>query len=99
MKPKTYETGRIVKSIQGRDAGRYFIVLAEAVNGIVPVADGQTHKLERPKKKKTIHLEPQPAVIDLDAARAEGGPLQDSDLRRKLEECGFSMKRSLCKEG
>ena len=31
--------------------------------------------------------------------RPEGGPLQDSDLRRALEQNGFAEKRSLCKEG
>ena len=31
--------------------------------------------------------------------RPEGGQVQDSDLRRALEQNGFAVERSLCKEG
>ena len=96
--PFTYEPGRVVQSVQGRDKGHFFLVM-EADGDAVTIADGNRHKLANPKKKKTKHLRAKPVLLDLKALRPEGGALQDSDLRRALEEHGFSAERSLCKEG
>ena len=92
--PFTFEPGRVVESIQGRDKGSFFLVL-EAAEGIVMIADGRRHKLENPKKKKTKHLRAKPVLLDLKALRPEGGALQNSDLRRALEAHGFAEERSL----
>ena len=92
--PFTFEPGRVVESIQGRDKGNFFLVL-EAAEGIVMIADGRRHKLENPKKKKTKHLRAKPVLLDLKALRPEGGALQNSDLRRALEANGFAEERAL----
>jgi ribosomal protein L14E/L6E/L27E len=97
--PFTFEPGRVVESIQGRDKGVFFLILENAGDGIVMIADGSRHKLEHPKKKKTKHLRAKPVLLDLRALRPEGGALQDSDLRRALEANGFAEERSLCEEG
>ena len=94
--PFSFEPGRVVESIQGRDKGYFFLVL-EAAEGIVKIADGRRHRLENPKKKKTKHLRAKPVLLDLKALRPEGGALQDSDLRRALEANGFAEERSLRK--
>ena len=99
MERLSFERGRVVQSLQGRDEGKYYIVLAAGEDGYVMMADGLTHKLENPKKKKTKHLHAKPVLIDLDAVRPEGGPLQNSDLKRALKENGFAPERPLCKEG
>ncbi len=93
--PFSFEPGRVVQSIQGRDRGKHFLILEAGNEDIVLVADGLHHKLENPKKKKTKHLRAKPVLLDLTALRPEGGPLQDSDLRRALEANGFAEKRSL----
>ena len=94
--PFTFEPGRVVESIQGRDKGLFFLVL-EASEGIVMIADGRYRKLENPKKKKTKHLRAKPVLLDLKALRPEGGALQNSDLRRALEANGVAEERSLRK--
>ena len=94
--PFTFEPGRVVESIQGRDKGNFVLVL-EAAEGIVMIADGHRHRLENPKKKKTKHLRAKPVLLDLKGLRPEGGALQDSDLRRALEANGFAEERSLRK--
>ena len=94
--PFTFEPGRVVESVQGRDKGYFFLVL-EAKEGIVMIADGRRHRLENPKKKKTKHLRAKPVLLDLKALRPEGGALQNSDLRRALEANGFAEERSLRK--
>ena len=96
--PFTFEPGRVVESVQGRDKGYFFLVL-EAKEGIVMIADGRRHRLENPKKKKTKHLRAKPVLLDLKTLRPEGGALQNSDLRRALEANGFAEERSLCKGG
>ena len=93
--PFAFEPGRVVESIQGRDKGGFFLILENAGEGIVMIADGSRHRLEHPKKKKTKHLRAIPVLLDLTALRPEGGKLQDSDLRRALEANGFADERSL----
>ena len=97
--PLSFEKGRVVISTQGRDRGRPFLVLENLGADTVTIADGLTHRLERPKKKKTRHLHAKPIVINFDLIRPEGGRIQNSDLKRALEENGFAVERSLCKEG
>ena len=97
--PFTFEPGRVVESIQGRDRGGFFLILENAGDGIVTIADGSRHRLAHPKKKKTKHRRAKPVLLDLERLRPEGGKLQDSDLRRALEANGFAEERSLHKEG
>ena len=97
--PFSLEPGRVVESIQGRDRGGFFLILENRGDGIVMLADGWTHRLDAPKKKKVKHVKAKPVRLNLSTLRAEGGPLQDSDLRKALEANGFAVKRSLCKEG
>ncbi len=93
--PISFEPGRVVESTQGRDKGHCFLILESVSEGIVMIADGSHHKLENPKKKKTKHLRAKPVLLNLKALRPEGGALQNSDLRRALEDNGFADKRSL----
>ena len=95
--PFTFEPGRVVESIQGRDRGGFFLVLENAGGDFVTIADGSRHRLAHPKKKKTKHLRAKPVLLDLKRLRPEGGKLQDSDLRRALEANGFAEERSLRK--
>ena len=46
----------IVKSIAGRDKGKYFFVL-EIEDEFLLLADGKTRKLECPKRKKRKHAQ------------------------------------------
>lgn len=55
--------GSIVRAKAGRDKGRYFIVL-QADSEYVFIADGKTRPLQKPKKKKRMHLEATSAVIE-----------------------------------
>ena len=97
--PLSFEAGRVVESTQGRDRGRCFIVIERISCDYVLTADGLTHRLSAPKKKKIKHLHARPVFIDLKTIRPEGGKLQDSDLRNALEKNGFAVGHSLCKEG
>lgn len=52
------EIGRVVISKCGRDEGRLFLVTGEIDEDFVLIADGDTRKLERQKKKRRKHLKP-----------------------------------------
>ena len=83
--------GRVVLSTQGRDAGRYFIVLQVVDENFVLMADGLTRKLDHPKKKKVKHLRMKPIVVEVDGEKLPNRCLQDSDLRRALSENGLEI--------
>lgn len=90
--PLSAEPGRLAESIQGRDKGRVFVI-TEIVNvNYVMITDGRTHRLEHPKKKKLMHLRLKPERVDIGELRHEGGPLQDSDISRTLEEHGYGIR-------
>ena len=92
MERLQFEPGRVVLSTQGRDAGRYFIVLQVIDEQFVLMADGQSRKLAHPKKKKVKHLRAKPIVVNVDGGTLPNKHLQDSDLRRALAENGLELK-------
>lgn len=83
--------GRVVLSTQGRDEGRYFIVLEVIDESFVLMADGLTRKIDHPKKKKIKHLRPKPILVNVDGSTLPNKHLQDSDLRRYLNENGLEI--------
>lgn len=48
--------GDIVKSIAGRDSGRYFIIWEVLDSSYVTIVDGDLRKIDNPKRKKVKHL-------------------------------------------
>ncbi len=86
------EPGRVVLSTQGRDEGRYFIVLQVIDENFVLMADGLTRKLDHPKKKKVKHLRAKPIMVNVDGEKLPNKRLQDSDLRSALEAHGLDVK-------
>ena len=91
MERLTMIPGRVVLSTQGRDEGRYFIVLEVIDEHFVLMADGLTRKIDHPKKKKVKHLRPKPIVVNVDGSTLPNKHLQDSDLRRYLRENGLEI--------
>lgn len=78
--------GRVVKSLAGRDAGKYFVIYA--VDGICcTIIDGRYHKLAAPKKKKLKHLLLTETILDTIAAKwAEDKKVFDSEVASRLKE-------------
>lgn len=58
--------GQVVRALAGRDKGGFFVVL-----GLEPpwaeLADGKRRPLERPKRKKPMHLAPTGTVLPEEA--------------------------------
>lgn len=73
--------GQVVKSKAGRDRGGYLAVL-EADPCWAVVADGKRRPIERPKRKKLIHLSPTLRVLPKEALTT------NRKLRAALREAG-----------
>ncbi len=86
--------GRVVLSTQGRDEGRYFVVLEVIDENFVLMADGLTRKVDHPKKKKVKHLRPKPIVVEVDGSKLPNKHLQDSDLRNALAAHGLEISNA-----
>jgi len=78
----------IVRSIAGRDKGKFFFVL-DTEGEFLMLADGKTRKLENPKRKKRKHTA---FVTSSDCRVAEKirseEKVTNSELRRTLAEYG-----------
>lgn len=61
--------GQLVSSTQGRDAGRYYLVLALIEDGFVLVTDGEYRGVENPKKKNRKHLQFWPLASEMLAGK------------------------------
>ena len=60
-------TGRVVRSIAGRDAGVFYVVLEDR-DGRVLLGDGKRRPLERPKCKSRRHIRKTNTVLELSGA-------------------------------
>lgn len=54
---KYLKIGQVVRSKNGRDIGKVFVILEIVDDQYVKIVDGKRRKLEKPKLKKVKHLE------------------------------------------
>jgi len=80
---REYEPGRIVISKRGRDKGYPFVIVGMD-GAFLYLADGRLRKLEKPKKKKVIHVQITESISVETAAKLAAGSLQDADIRKVL---------------
>ena len=78
------EVGRVVKSKAGRDKNRFFCIVECALDS-VKIADGKTHRLEKPKRKNTKHIQATTTKIELDT-------VTDKQLRILLKPLNDGLK-------
>ena len=83
MKPEIFD-GSVVISQTGRDKGRTFVVLCHLDADFVLIADGDTHLLEKPKKKRCKHVRACPWRLSEIMAAYGQGSLKNSDIRKAL---------------
>ena len=76
------KAGQIVQAEAGRDKGRFFIV-AETDGKFAFICDGKTRPVERPKKKKLIHLKATESFADPEKVRT------NKEMRRALHQFNY----------
>ncbi len=80
-----YTIGQVVFSKSGRDKGRPFIVI-KVDKQYLYLVDGSLRKLEKPKKKKNIHVQKTHDIIDhIKKNIEEGKKITDSDIKKALK--------------
>jgi ribosomal protein L14E/L6E/L27E len=76
----------VVTSINGRDAGKLFIVVATDGDYSL-LADGKGRRMEKPKRKKNKHIRLEGCNSAHIAAKlADGGKVTNGEIRRALAE-------------
>ncbi|NLB62420.1 MAG: RNA-binding protein [Clostridiales bacterium] len=82
--------GFAAQSKAGRDKKRYFIVVAVEPNYVF-LADGETHKIAKPKKKKLKHVKILATQSESIREMLKNYPkrLLDSDIYKALKEMGL----------
>ena len=78
--------GRIVKSLAGRDKDKYFVVLEVIDDIYCLIADGDTRKVDMPKKKKKKHLRVTDYSLDgISEKLSTGQTVTNSMIRKELK--------------
>ncbi|MCI6609664.1 MAG: KOW domain-containing RNA-binding protein [Ezakiella sp.] len=70
--------GQIVRSKAGHDKLQYFVIIEVVDNNFVLIVDGNRRTLEKPKKKKIIHLN----FLNQNAFNDEEFRLTNKNLRK-----------------
>ena len=83
--------GSIVTSKEGRDKGRTFVVTATEGEEFVMLADGETRRVSRPKKKKLKHLSFEEGRLEV-TKLPEDAMLADAAIRKSLSSLGYKDK-------
>jgi len=78
-----YKLGGIVISKRGRDKGLPFVIVGMD-GAYLYLADGKLRKLEKPKKKKQMHVQITESISEETAGKLAAGSVQDADLRKVL---------------
>lgn len=77
--------GGVVYSKRGRDNGGYYIVIKIIDDDYVMIADGEVRKIEKPKKKRKIHLKPNGEVLSKIAVKLGNNELvHNAEIRSAL---------------
>ena len=76
--------GSLVYSRSGRDKGTLFVVL-EVDDNFVYLSDGDTRRVENPKKKKLKHINKTNSVLALDFENLTNAEVRKALLMNKAE--------------
>ena len=86
---RSVSIGGIVISKRGRDKGRPFVIV-KIDGAFLYLADGKLRRLEKPKKKKVMHVQITESISVETAGKLAAGSLQDADIRKVLLRFGNS---------
>lgn len=79
--------GQVVRSIAGRDKGKFFVIIEGIENTYVKISDGDLRKIDKSKLKKIKHIAKTNYVISpLNEQLTKGLKVTNADIRRYLEE-------------
>ncbi|MFZ7132949.1 MAG: hypothetical protein ACOWWR_11380 [Eubacteriales bacterium] len=81
------ELGQVVRSIAGRDKGKFFVVIQKVDFNFVRISDGDLRKIDKSKLKKIKHLAKTNHIISqLNKRLTNCLKVSNADIRRYLED-------------
>lgn len=81
--------GQVVRSIAGRDQGRYYVVVGKEGDTLLLV-DGYIRRIEFPKKKNPKHVQKTNyRALEIVTKIKAGNELTNREINRALNEMGF----------
>ena len=90
MRVSSPAVGGIVQSKQGRDKGRYYLIVGIEQGGLIAVTDGNFKKLATPKKKNIKHLRLLPDKAEAIALKiVEGKQVFDTEVYSALKNYNY----------
>lgn len=91
MEQSDINIGQVVKSTQGRDKEKFFIVVEILDNEYVLIVDGDIRKIDKPKKKKMKHLVKLNILSEEVRERVlSSKKMNNAFIRRELERLGVN---------
>lgn len=82
---RALRTGHLVRSVQGRDQGRLYVVIKKGKDGFIYVADGAQRTVTRPKRKNPKHLLRLNVMAEgIAKALIDGKRVTDAEVRETL---------------
>ena len=80
------QKGMFARSLAGHDKGELYMVLHDD-GTFVYLVNGRNRKLDRPKKKKKMHIQPDHQVARILTERtATGQEIRDEDIRKAIKD-------------
>ena len=76
--------GQLVRSLAGRDKGRFYLVLADSEDGFVWLADGRKRPAGEPKRKNVRHLQPVRKVAADLLDKEDGRSVTNEEIRAAI---------------
>ncbi|NLJ84379.1 MAG: RNA-binding protein [Halanaerobiaceae bacterium] len=81
-----YRIGELVISRAGRDRGKYYFIVGREKENFVKIANGDTRKIEGPKRKNVKHLRSTGVVYEELAIWLENKKkIRNEDLKRFIK--------------
>ena len=82
---KRLEKGMFARSLAGHDKGKLYIII-EADEEFVSVSDGRLRPLEKLKRKRIKHIQPDYEISEIIAGRMrEEKPVRNEDIRKAIQ--------------
>ena len=83
--------GRMVYAKAGRDKGKYFLIICILDDKYVYISDGESRTVEKPKKKKIVHINMENSVDhELEELVLNGNAISNIMIKRFLQSKGGS---------
>ena len=93
------EIGAVVLSRRGRDKGHYFVCVKVPGESEILIADGELHKLKKPKKKNIKHVKPNGAMLEKVKEKLNAGKkVFDSEIRKGLRPFNEKTEEKECQK-